>query len=241
MKPLLSLLVLLLLASCLGKEIKSNAPTKISVQYPQLINDKLANFPIKELPLLIDSAFFAADTIEQDYQGNLDIEMVKLLSSRLASDDASDRERYYLNDFFQIAQAKNEGTYDTLLAHLDIGMTENASCNAIGRIEFGDTMGMIIWEINYKSYDACPYYNGHHVLGTLIKNGNVVSCIQLAAREYGADAPMSFEAYQLASIAKNGVITTRNYSQTNEEDLKVESASAFFKYQITSKGYKALK
>ena len=242
MKPLLSFALLtLLLVSCIGKEIKSS-PDENAVVYPQLVGERLDDdFPLMQIPYKIDSVFFENDSAVNYEKGNMSIDLVKLLSKSLASDEASDRERYYLNDFYQIAEAKENSTYEKLKNSLDIGMTENASCKSIGRVEFGDTMAVLVWEINYKSFDACPFFSGHHVLGTLIKNGNVISCMQLASHESSADAPMSIELFQLASISEKGIITVKNHTSTNEELIVVEKAESFFKYKITDTGFKAIK
>lgn len=244
MKLLLSFMLpaLLLLSSCFGDQIKSDLVIKNAVDYPALISSKLENYyPLKELPFSIDSSFFARDTSMNFDAGNLTVEEVKFLSSRMAYDEASSREKHYLNDFYKIAQAKLDGTFEAWKDNLDIGMTENAACNAIGRIEFGDTMGLVLWEIYYKSFDACPFYTGHHVLGTLIRDGEAIYCMNLASRESGADAPMSFEMYQLASVSDRAVISVKNHSQALEGDSLVEESHVFMKYRITGKGFSLIK
>ena len=243
MKILLALAVsLILFTSCFGDRVKEKMFEKEdAVEYPELLAQKLDDFPALDFPYSIDSVFFEADTAMNFEAGNLDIATVKVLSAKLAGDDQSSREQYYLNDFYRIAQAKQDGTYDSLMNDLDIGMTENASCHTIGRLEFGDTMALVIWEINYKSFDACPYFTGHHVLGTLVKAGKVLSCIQLASREFGADAPMSFEAWQLADISAGGELRMKAYSQTDEAEQMVEKEHHTAGYRITNSGFSILK
>lgn len=234
MKLLLSFSLLLLLASCFGEKIKSDLPGKT---YPALIGDNLQKYPLKSFPFSADSTFFSSDTLPKFDQSNLTIEEVKLLAANFANDEASSREEHYLNDFFRIAQAKLDGTFENLKGTLEPGMTENAVCNAVGRLEFGDTMALVLWEIVYKSYDACPFYTGHHLLGSLVKDGKIVSCMNLASRESGADAPMSFEMYQLVSIYQNAVIDTHNHSQAMEADSLVEQSRDFLKYRIAKEGF----
>jgi len=242
MKVLLFLAIpLMLLASCFGNDVKEKMLEKVAVEYPEFLTGRLDDFPLMTVPYSVDSLFFEADTAIDFDNGNLNIETVKLLSANLATDDQSAREQYYLNDFYKIAQAKQDGTYDSLREDLDIGMTENAACKTIGRLEFGDTMALVIWEIKYKSYDACPYYTGHHVLGSLVKKGKVLACMQLASGESGADAPMSYETYQLVQILEKGEILLRMYSQTNEEDEVVEKEQYTAAYQIKGKGFSAVK
>lgn len=226
------------LTSCVGKEVKSNLTEEKSIEFPIEISSQLAKFPVKNNDYTIDSLYFVKDSTFKFSKGNLDIETVKLLSKKLSADEITTREKYYLNDFYQVQEAKEKGQkFDQFKKKLDIGMTENAVCNAIGRIEFGDTAALLLWEIVYKSYDACPFYYGHDVMGSLVKNGKIISCITLAAKESGADAPMSYEMYQLVKIDQTGQIFIKNHAQTSEENTVIEKSKFVSRYKINSFGF----
>lgn len=225
------------LTSCVGKEVKSNLTEEKSIEFPIEISSQLAKFPVKNNDYTIDSLYFVKDSTFKFSKGNLDIETVKLLSKKLSADEITTREKYYLNDFFHVQEAKEKGKFDQFKKKLDIGMTENAVCNAIGRIEFGDTAALLLWEIVYKSYDACPFYYGHDVMGSLVKNGKIISCITLAAKESGADAPMSYEMYQLVKIDQTGQIFIKNHAQTSEENTVIEKSKFVSRYKINSFGF----
>lgn len=230
-------ILLTFLASCVGKEVKSNLNEEKSIEFPQEISSQLAKFPLKRTDFSIDSLYFVNDSTFKFSNGNLDIETVKLLSKKLSSDEITTREKYYLNDFYQVQEAKEKGKFDQFKKKLDIGMTENAVCNAIGRIEYGDSAALLLWEIVYKSNDACPFYFGHDVMGTLVKNGKIISCITLAAKESGADAPMSYEMYQLVKMDEFGQIFIKNHSQTSEENTVIEKSRFASRYKINSFGF----
>jgi hypothetical protein len=230
-------ILLTFLTSCVGKEVKSNLTEEKSIEFPIEISSQLAKFPVKNNDYTIDSLYFVKDSTFKFSKGNLDIETVKLLSKKLSADEITTREKYYLNDFFHVQEAKEKGKFDQFKKKLDIGMTENAVCNAIGRIEFGDTAALLLWEIVYKSYDACPFYYGHDVMGSLVKNGKIISCITLAAKESGADAPMSYEMYQLVKIDQTGQIFIKNHAQTSEENTVIEKSKFVSRYKINSFGF----
>lgn len=233
--------LVMITVACMGKEVKSNLTNTVQITYPDSLLGELQNFPKLPLPYSIDSLFFAADSTLKIGKGTLFSPIVKILSTPMATDELSKREQYYLNDYFKISAAKKEGKYTELKANLDIGMTENAVCNPIGRIEFGDTAAMLIWEIKYESYPACPSYFGHDIMGTYIRRGDVISCMHLASRESGADAPMSYETIQLAKVDKNGRINVLTTSKTVEDSTIIEQSKSHFHYQITSSGFKQLK
>ncbi|TXI85150.1 MAG: hypothetical protein E6Q37_06955 [Crocinitomicaceae bacterium] len=233
--------MLLLITACVGKEVKSNLKNKPNIEYPAALVHQLDKFPLLQVPYSIDSVFFDADSALQIGTGTLYAPTVKLLSTPMASDEVSRREQYYLNDYFKIAKAKKDGKYAALKANLDIGMTENAVCNPVGRIEFGDTAALLIWEIKYESFPACPSYFGHDLLGSYIQHGKVISCMHLASRESGADAPMFYETFQLAKIDQQGRINIKTSSKTQEDSTVVEQSKSHFHYQITTRGFKLLK
>lgn len=233
--------LLLIVTACVGKEIKSNLKSKHKINYPTTLISQLNQFPLLQLPYSIDSVFFDADSTFEVGKGTLFSPTIKILSTPMAKDEVSAREQYYLNDYFKIAKAKKEGKYAELKSKLDIGMTENAVCNPIGRIEYGDTAALLIWEIKYESFQACPSYFGHDILGTYIQNGKVVSCMHLASRESGADAPMFYETFQLAKIDKQGRINIKTSSKTQEDSVVIEQSKLHFHYQITQHGFKLLK
>lgn len=230
-------ILVLFLFSCMGKDVKSNLNEEKSIVYPKIIDEQLSKFSLKSQNFTVDSSYFANDSTFKFTKGNLDTETVKLLSKKLSVDEITAREKYYLNDFFHIETAKSKGKFNQFKKKLDIGMTENAVCNAVGRIEYGDSASLLIWEIVYKSYDACPFYFGHDVMGSLVKNGKIISCITLAAKESGADAPMSYEMYQLAKMDEFGQILIKNHSQTSEENTVIEKSKFVSRYKINSFGF----
>ena len=243
MKGILLALVLSMFSSCVGKEIQASIAQieTPQVEYQPELTSILDSFNILETPIQFDSAFFS-NNLKFDFEnGNLSGQIVQLLTEKFAKDEISGRENYYINAFLEIEEAKSNNQYTEFQDNLDIGMTENAVCKSIGRIELGDSVGLLIWEIKYKSFDACPLYAGHHVLGTVVYKGKSISCMHLASNETGSDAPMRFESFQLASLYKNGVIDIRNYAQTHEEGELIENPSSKASYQFSSTGFELRK
>lgn len=243
MKVILLALVLCMLSSCVGKEIQESIVTIATpqVEYQAEIIPILDSFNILETPIHFDSTFFNKHA-EFDYQnGNLNREIVQLLTQKFAQDEISSRENYYVNAFLEIEEAKEAEKYLEYQENLQSGMTEDAVCRSLGRIELGDSVGLLLWEIKYVSYAACPFYKGHHVLGTVIYKGKTISCMHIASSESGADAPMTFESLQLASLYKNGAMYIRSFGKTYEGDELIENSFSIANYQFSSTGFELKK
>ena len=57
------------------------------------------------------------------------------------------------------------------------------------------------------------------------------------AKESGADAPMSYEMYQLVKMDEFGQIFIKNHSQTSEENTVIEKSKFASRYKINSFGF----
>jgi hypothetical protein len=243
MKGILIALVLSIFSSCVGKEIQDSIAQVETpqVEYQPELIAVLDSFKVLVYPIHFDSTYFRKYTQFDFESGNLSRELVTILTRKFASDEISARENYYINAFLEIEEAKSENKYAEFQEELESGMTENAVCNSLGRIELGDSVGLLLWEIKYTSFDACPSYQGHHVLGTIIYKGKTISCMHLASNDRGADAPMQYESFQLASVFNNGIIKVRNFAQTFEDNVLIENSSSKTNYQFTSKGFELKK
>ncbi len=243
MKGFIFALVVSIFTSCVGKKIQESIaePLVKKVEYQPEINTILDRFNLLDSPMFLDTSFFVQNLSTNFENGNLNSEVVQILTQKFAKDEISTRENYYINAFLEIEEMKVVEKYAEYQESLQGGMTENAMCRSIGRIELGDSVGLLLWEIKYKSFDACPFYQGHHVLGTIIYKGETISCMHLASNETGADAPMRFESYQLASVFKNGKINILNFAQTHEGNKLIEETATHAHYQFSSHGFEVIK
>jgi hypothetical protein len=233
-----------LLISCSpNKEISDDLENKIEekkeIQYPNEILDSLNLFPKKNLEFNLFESFFT-DSLKNHTNHKLSSNFVKLLSGKLFSDDATERNSYYLNDYYLIQQAKKDKKYEEYVQKLDIGMMQDANCYALSRIEFGDSLAILIWKIDFSSYEACPYYIGTHILGTLIADGKCLETLQLANMESAADAPMSSNSTQFVKISKTGKIQCNYETIVDEEETTIEHSKEKKEFQITKSGFKLI-
>ncbi|MES2588021.1 MAG: hypothetical protein V4622_03505 [Bacteroidota bacterium] len=223
--------------SCTSKtEKKVPLEVKKEVSYPREIKKRLKNFVLLEQDFVLDTLFMQ-DSIKNHLKYKLSINEVKFLSSKLKDDDVTEPNSYYLNDYIKIERAKKTGKYAAFVERLDIGMMKDASCYALGRVEFGDSLAVLIWKIDFSSYEACPFYSGTHFLATLISNGELIECMQIACSESAGDAPMSSETVQEAKFSKKGRLNYRYESSVYEDENQIEHAEDKFVFDLKSKGF----
>lgn len=229
-----------LLASCGSspkEEGKKEKPEK-KIEYPQALASRLNYFPDLSLDLVMDTLFL--DSLQKDTfkpGKSLNSEMVRFLTVKMNRDDLTQPNYYYLNDFYKIESYKNKGKYQNYLDSLDIGMTQDAHCHAIGKMEFGDSLALLIWQLNYESYQACPYFTGAHIFGSIVSKGEIKRTMQLAGYESAGDPPISSQTYQLFRISHNGIIDRSLYIQVMEEEALVEDVKHFYINRLTSQGF----
>lgn len=227
-----------LLAAC-GAPKKEKKPETVaapkSIQYPAEFQGVLDHFPVVKA-VAVDSIFFD-DSVGNTSDFTLSVDLVKQLTARFAKDDYSHDETYYLNSFYKIAEAKRNNAYEQFKKNLDIGMTQDANCYALSRMEFGDSLAVLFWKIDYSSYEACPVFSGTHVLASLVRDGKVGECILLAAHEVSADPPMGYELYQLGSLHSKGILKTRRYSETMEDETVIEKEKIRSVYSLNAFGF----
>jgi hypothetical protein len=226
------------MSSCGNSEEKfldNEINTVKKVEYSMMITQHLESFPLLNFPLIIDKKYIN-DSLKNHSKFPLSVGIVSEFALRLGEDDDSQQEKYYINDFIRIATAKNEGKYQEFEKSLDIGMTKDADCHAIGRLEYGDSLGIIIWKISFSSFEACPFYSGTHVLGSFYSKGKLIKTYQLATVDAGSDPPMGFVARKKVYLDANGFMKIDFFSQSMEEEVIIETEKTEKKFFINTKG-----
>ncbi|TNE53711.1 MAG: hypothetical protein EP338_10710 [Bacteroidetes bacterium] len=242
LKNIIPVLPLLMLVSCSETAPEEEAVQQLSfsqkaMSYPKSLEDKMEYFPKKD-NYAIDSLRLTQMWSHLPGDGTmLTPKQVRELSGKMNRDDLTTPNQYYLNDFHKISALKQSGKYQQYVDSLDIGMVRDVNCFAIGRMEFSDSLAIMIWQLRYNSYEACPAFEGMNVIGSLIVGGEVKRSIQLAAYETSADAPVSSETYQLMRIIDGKILERREHVRVMEMEEMVEDSHRIHLNHITTQGY----
>lgn len=218
-----------------SKEIQERA-----TKFPPALHAAIDTLTILKLPFSIDSVFFQKDSLDTILVNTIDIATLKLLTSKMAYDQTSAREKHYINSLLEILTAKSNDTYKDYTDQLEGGMIKDAAASFIGQIHLNDSVGIVVWQLKYISSDSTPSFTGHHVIGSLFMNGKLLSCMHLGNNDQGDDAPMSYEVFQLFTMDENQIISIRNYSKTSENSEILEEDQKHHEYSITQRGFKLM-
>jgi hypothetical protein len=169
------------------------------------------------LPLKIDSSFIArADTAEP-----LRYNALRSMKAQFASIENDKQLQYFINDFCRIDSMKALGQYGKYAEGLDVGMMQNASAFRLGNIRLNDKTDLLLWRLHFSSFDACPFYNGTLIVGSL-RRGNTYTHLPLG-KLYNSGDPPGFMTETLTSeltqdwIAINTVTTSDEDTETPGE------------------------
>ncbi len=241
----ISLLIsLTLFFSCSSKPEKTyeelKREGKKSIIFPEEVEKSLKKYPLISKEYIFNEKFFA-DSSKNNTLNALSINDVKLFANKLKKDEINESNKYTLNDYFKIEEAKINHKYQAYLDKLDIGMTKESICYALNRIEFGDSLAILVWKDEYSSYDACPFFAGTDFFATIITDGKVVETIQLAMKENTADAPMGSTTIKTSKINSKGLVSSLYDCLVDEDGAEVEHITDKYNYQISKKGFTKVK
>ena len=211
-----------------------------SIIFPVEIEKNIGKYPLISNEYNFNEKFFA-DSSKNNKINVLSLEEVKSFADKLKKDEINEPNLYMLNDYFKIEKAKINHKYQAYVEKLDIGMTKESICYALNRIEFGDSVAILVWKDEYSSYEACPFFAGTDFFATLITDGKVVETIQLAMSENAGDAPMSSTTIKTSKINSKGLVSSQYDCMVDEDGLEVEHITEKYNYQISKKGFKKVK
>ena len=125
--------------------------------------------------------------------------------------------------------------------NIDIGMMQNIHAHLYGSAEINESSKILLWTMNYASYEACPYYYAEIFLGTYVIDNKVVSCALLGEVSGGGDAPYWSDVMLTSEMDKEGFRTLRVSRSGGEEDEDgnelVENSKTDIYINITPEGF----
>jgi len=150
----------------------------------------------------------------------------------------------YLNDFFRLDSLITNKKYNEYIDQLDIGMIKTCNAYINGQLIVSDDINIILWSLNYSTYEACPYTSGTKILGTLFYNETYKNTIQLGESSGGGDAPMYWET-NVYSIINTQQMNTHLISFVAEADDEIdddyiEYIDTSFQINISNSGFEVI-
>lgn len=191
----------------------------------------LAKFPASTaLPFEQDSAYLVDQTMEDSFK--LTGDEAKYLSYNFVESDILFSGKTTIDDVVFFDSLKLSGGYDGYVEVLDLGMMKDANAYAAERLKLDDSTELLMWYIDFGTYEACPYFSGKYLYASIFRNNQITSCIAIGEDSGGGDAPYWSETTTLCAITSGKISATRvdrNGGETDEEgnDMVSESTTTF--------------
>jgi len=238
----------LLLSSCGGESATSEnvtdtAKTDIAALVPE--NDEinqalLEKFKIStELPFVQDSVYLA--NLSYSDTNALTVDEAKYLSFGFVDSDVSYRGLSPVDDFYFFDSLKVNDGYESFMEVIDIGMMIRSDAFIAQKVIVDDSTSILLWIVDYATYEACPYASGKVLYASVLRNNVVTSCTILGEDSSGADAPIWSETLSLLSLTKAGYwVSKRDRNCAGEVDAEendlVDESSIDYILIIDAKG-----
>ncbi len=234
MKNYIVILTILLVAACQEEQPKESEKEKEvekdtvlvdttavadTLVIPELSEELLSLLEKKtkeyDLPFDLDSAGFSK--VMKEMESDLSTKEIKLLSKPLLDHEYTETVEWRTEHLLEMEERKRKGEYEEYVSSLDIGMLRDivGSMGPILRID--EHSFMILWSIDYGSFEACPFYSGTLIMATLVYQNEMKNTVLIGEVSGGADAPVWGDTEIYSSITKDR-IHSKKTNQTCEGD-----------------------
>jgi hypothetical protein len=236
MRSLIYLISLTLIASsCTGENDSNGADNDnpisdidtMTIEEPEPIPLVLQTFPeeLSNLSSSFDTLQFPFTLKHEvldkhESKGEFSSKQLEFLSQNYT--DKAVESYAYLNDALKMYERKQKGTYQTYVDNLDLAQLKDATAHPYGQLNL-DTAIVLLWTVNYSSFEACPFYTGKDLYASVIQNDSVQTTVYLGNESSGGDPPMFAETFMNLEITKLLEMTRETTENVYEDETLYES------------------
>jgi hypothetical protein len=170
-----------------------------------------------EFPLEINAGFINGFT-ETGEGEEISFESLSLLLAGFTDADFNNNAKWAINNFRKIDSLKKHNEYENYLKNIDIGMVKHSDAYFLGSVEYSDGKMLLISAVTCSSYEACPYFSGTLIFGSLVSQGSITSSILLGEDMSAGDPPVGMLRKLFSTINNNGTGKYELYEEHNDED-----------------------
>lgn len=184
-----------------------------------------------ETPYAIDSTFIA----QVDQYDSLDSKDVTLLAAKWFEHSISSENSYDLETFYKIDSIKAAGKYAKYVEKLDIGMTKSSNVYAVNQIQLDDKTMILVWALQYASYEACPYSSGTSIYFTIVYEGKITESFVLGETMSAGDPPVGMTRDITGKFEKDGKFSLEltEVNWDGDEEVTTETITGHYKFEIS--------
>ena len=185
-------------------EIESD-PNRIEIDVEKLLAKTNLEF---ELPLLVDSTFIETNAVTgQEASYNLTYLEARYLGFSFPEGDLVSSGQWNIETFIKLDSLKTNGGYDDYQANIDIGQTRYSVGQIIGKLRINSQSTLLLWSLDYATYEACPWGAGTYIFGTVFTNNVGTNTCLLAENSGGGDPPSWGNTYVQTEISDSTLTT----------------------------------
>lgn len=237
----------LLLASCGGEPEtidstdSTTTDTTVMMESVDVDNALLqSHFHVKsQLPFILDDSLLSKK-YESTEDSALTREEVLYLAFNFQPSDISYSGDSYIADYLFFDSLKTIGEYEDFIEMLDIGMMKSADAYALSELTIDENFSVMLWYINFSTYEACPYSSGTILYATVLDHGLVASSTVIGEDSGGADAPYWGTTVSVCSLTADKMTVTKTDENGGEEDENgndiVSTSVSTFELEIDKNG-----
>ena len=169
-----------------------------------------------DIPFLVNEK--TIDNLDLSDNG-LSMEEVQLLSQYLIvkpnfSDIDSRLNSYF--SFNHLIDSIGEEAYND---QIDLGMTQYFDAYLHYRVNLTEKKYLLIWSLDYGTYEACPYYAGQYVLATMCVDGKISNTVFIGEDSGGGDPPYMSSVFAGSDVWDTYIEVKLFEEYTEESDM----------------------
>ena len=165
------------------------------IQKPLEIIDTLPEMP-DEISQRLNRTINFPYLLNQDAIDDLNLsdnvlskEEVELLSQYLIIKPGFSDINSRLNSYFRFNELIDSIGKEAYQNQIDLGMTQYFDAYLHYRVNLTKKKYLLIWSLDYGTYEACPYYAGQYVLATMCVDGKISNTVFIGEDSGGGDPP----------------------------------------------------
>jgi hypothetical protein len=194
-----------------------------------------------QIPFSIDTTNISEMANNENEGVKLSFEQLENLADTILAHNYSQSISYNIKKYGEFEKMKEEGGYENYVNSIDIGMMKDIHAFLVGKIVIDETTYILLWSIDYASYEACPYYSAEIICGTLITENKIQNCSILGELSGGGDAPYWSDVSLFSEIESEGFNSIKIERMGGEEDEDgneiVEESKTDIHINITPNGF----
>ena len=228
----------------------SDSPGTNDTQKPVELIDSLPEMPA-EISERVNGTVHFPYLLNQDAINKLDLsdnvlskKEVELLSQYMVIKPGFSDIESRLNSYFRFNQLIDSIGEEAYNNQIDLAMTQYFDAYLHYRVNLTKKKYLLIWSLDYGTYEACPYYAGQYVLATMCADGKISSTVFIGEDSGGGDPPYMSSVFAGSDVWDTYIEVklfeehTEDSEMSGEEMEHTETIKSKCRFLITDKDIK---